>query len=68
VENNREDDGRCQNELAVTMHIRSLKPLKLDAPDNDETGDPLAPVKRAYLGSDKAKRRFKFSMNRLVDI
>jgi histone-lysine N-methyltransferase SETD3 len=69
VENNREE-GRCQNEVAVCLRIGPPPPpCSSNTSDSEESdaslvADPLAPVKRAFLGSTRCKRVFKMSMNR----
>jgi len=69
VENNREDDGRCQNELMVMLKIVPSAPVVAsNGIGGSSTGvgdnDPLASVKRAFLGTSRSTRKIKVSMNR----
>mmetsp|Transcript_1022 Transcript_1022/g.1336 ORF Transcript_1022/g.1336 Transcript_1022/m.1336 type:complete len:549 (+) Transcript_1022:393-2039(+) len=51
VECNREEDGRCQNELLYRMSF------------TDAANDPLRETRLTFLGSSRATRGFRVSMN-----
>lgn len=51
VEVNREEDGKCQNELLIRLSVLS------------ETQDPLRSTKLSVLGPARASRSFRVSMN-----
>jgi histone-lysine N-methyltransferase SETD3 len=51
VEVNREEDGKCQNELLITLSVLP------------ETQDPLRSTKLSVLGPARASRSFRISMN-----
>ncbi len=52
VEVNREEDGKCQNEIATRLSI---------AQHQDQ--DPLCGLKLSYLGANKGTKTFRISMN-----
>eukprot|EP00510_Aplanochytrium_minuta_P003454 CAMPEP_0184013254 /NCGR_PEP_ID=MMETSP0954-20121128/4907_1 /TAXON_ID=627963 /ORGANISM="Aplanochytrium sp, Strain PBS07" /LENGTH=544 /DNA_ID=CAMNT_0026293415 /DNA_START=398 /DNA_END=2032 /DNA_ORIENTATION=+ len=51
VESNREEDGKCQNELLYRMALASA------------SEDPLRETKLTFLGTSRASRGFRVSMN-----
>ena len=53
IESNREEDGKCQNEVVVRVGL-----------DDDDAGDEaLNARKRAFVGASRAFRTFRLSMN-----